>query len=307
MSYYYQLGLYKYKDKASYFSSLPDALKGERMVASCAIIQLLMGKLNVYDENEKLVYRSKTNYIELPYKEYKPLEKVNDYKDYLIAFGVDAFDEKTTERINVFLRADLRNSFVYEHILYELTLALSCLKTRPTEAFVHIYRTLEFISYTFPLIYTAKSNDYLGSFDCLKGFFSGGNSEGELKFFEKFLDMLFQDDKEMYDFVFEILIDSDKLKEVVCDFRKSIQETGKKGIPNYYIETNTLQIQFKNMQGILTDIRNRYFHMLVGKGTKNFYGINYDINDLFKSVNPYFINWIASIYSKIIQYRLESM
>jgi hypothetical protein len=26
-----------------------------------------------------------------------------------------------------------------------------------------------------------------------------------------------------------------------------------------------------------------------------------------ESINPYFVNWIASIYSKIFQYRLETM
>jgi len=303
----FQLGLYQYKDKASKYASLPDALKGENMVASCAVLQLLMGKLSVYDEDDKIVYRSRTNYIELPFKKYTASDNVNDFADYKIAFGVDEFDESTTEKINGFLRADQRNSFIYEHVLHELTLALCLQNNKPTEAFVHIYRTLEFMSYTFPLIYTAKAKDFRGSFNSLKEYFIGGTGEGELKFFDKFLNTLFQDDEEIYNFMFEILLDTDKLDAVVADFKLSVKEIGKKKTSNYIIDNNALKIEFRKMQGIIIEIRNKYFHMLAGSGAANFYGLDYDVNDLFRSINPFFINWIASIYSKIFQYRLETM
>lgn len=300
----YQLGLYAYKSKASNSSRLPEALKGENMNPSGAVLQLLMGRLSVYDEDEQLVYKGEVNYIRLPYE--TATEKVDDYTDYQIAFGVDEFDEETTNAINEFLRADFKNRFVYEHVLHEMTLALVLLDKNPTEAFVHIYRMLEFISYSFPLIYTAKANDYRGSFNSLKEYFTGGDGDGELKFFDKFLETLFQDDKEIYDLEFEIYIGTDKADEIISDFKKSIPEKGRKNVDNYYIDGHCLKIRFKKMQAVLIEIRNKYFHMFVGKGTNNFYGIDYDINELFKKINPYFINWLANIYAKIFQYRLET-
>lgn len=303
----YQLGLYKYKDKASSYATLPDTLKGEAMAGSCAVLQLLMGKLSVLNDDDKTIYRPRENYIELPYKRITSSGSRRDYDDYKIAFGVDTFDNETKERIDNYLRGDIRNKFIYEHVLHELTLALILMDNSPTESFVHIYRTLEFMSYTFPLIYTSKDKNYMGSFNSLKEYFNGGEGEGELKFFDKFIKTLFHDDEEIYGFMFEILLITDRLEEMKMDFQNSIPEIGKKGIHNYYLEANTLKIEFSKMQSILIEIRNKYFHMLAGKGTNNFYGMDYDINDLFRSINPYFMNWIASIYSKIFQYRLETM
>lgn len=71
---------------------------------------------------------------------------------------------------------------------------------------------------------------------------------------------------------------------------------------NLYVwENNTMTIKFKNLKDIFVEIRNKYFHMLLGQGSNNFLNMNYDKNDLFRSLNPVFVNWISCIFVKIIQ------
>ena len=87
-------------------------------------------------------------------------------------------------------------------MLSELTSAIVWLNSSPIESFVHIYRTLEFMSYSFPMIYASKSMDYRGSYEHLKKFMNG-DSDGELKFFKTFLKELFKNN---------ILLENKKLK-----------------------------------------------------------------------------------------------
>ena len=56
---------------------------------------------------------------------------------------------------------------------------------------------------------------------------------------------------------------------------------------------------------LFLEIRNRYFHMLLGQGRNNFLNLDYDKNDLFNSLNPIFVNWLVIIFVKIIQHSLE--
>ncbi len=58
---------------------------------------------------------------------------------------------------------------------------------------------------------------------------------------------------------------------------------------------------------VFIELRNRYFHMLLGQGKDNFFNIKYNKNELFRGLNPIFANWIITIYIKIIQHGLESV
>src|SRR5690606_16433409 len=57
-------------------------------------------------------------------------------------------------------------------------------------AFVNLYRILEFISYSFPLIHSSHFGNFSGSFDALKSYFMD-NKTSEIAFFEKFVEKLF--------------------------------------------------------------------------------------------------------------------
>lgn len=90
-------------------------------------------------------------------------------------------DEECRNICNRFMLYDRTNNFVYERILNELTQYFVVNELSPCEGFVHLYRTLEFMSYSFPLIYASKSKSYRGTYDSLKKFLAG-DSGGEVKF-----------------------------------------------------------------------------------------------------------------------------
>lgn len=125
-----------------------------------------------------------------------------------------------------------------------------------------------------------------------------GEKGGELKFFNKFLQELFRNDI-AYQFEYEVYIDSDNITEL----KKEFQEIFKVDI--FTFEGNTLMFKFKNIMELFLEIRNRYFHMLLGQGRNNFLNLDYDKNDLFNSLNPIFVNWLVIIFVKIIQHSLE--
>ena len=196
--------------------------------------------------------------------------------------------------INKYIQTNRKNNFVHRRLLAELTNALITIDTSPIETFVHIYRALEFMSYSFPLIYAAKSMDYRGSYKHLKDFMRG-ESEGELKFFKKFLEVLFKDNY-IYDYEFDVFFMNGTELLIEAEFQRVIKE-------NYYsFDGNTMHIGFANVIDLILTIRNHFFHMLIGKGGDNFYDTTYDKRDIFEALNPVFINWLTMIYREIATY-----
>ena len=70
----------------------------------------------------------------------------------------------------------------------------------------------------------------------------------------------------------------------------------------YILAPNTMKIRFANIIDLIVILRNRYFHMLLGKGTDNFYDIQYDKRELFYAMNPVFMNWLTLVYREIVIY-----
>lgn len=65
-------------------------------------------------------------------------------------------------------------------------------------AFLHLYRTVELVSYCFPLYFASKSTSYERTYSSLKEFFT--KVEGELHFFKKFVnEHLFNNDSTILD------------------------------------------------------------------------------------------------------------
>ena len=102
----------------------------------------------------------------------------------------------------------------------------------------------------------------------------------------------------LFDYTFEIYFldgDEDLIEQ---EFQRIIKT-------RYYIfDGNTLRIKFANIVDLIVTLRNRYFHMLLGKGPDNFYDIRYDKRKIFYAVNPVFVNWLTIIYREIVNYSI---
>lgn len=276
-------------------TNLPKELRlGDEMSYEALLIRLLCGTLKI-----KLPVRE--GYFEHPQLTNFSVPGTNDntsFKRKIIKdfFSLDHYRQIEQRAINQYLIVNRKNHYVYRQLLSELTMALIRKENSPIESFVHIYRALEFMSYSFPLIYASKSMDYTGSYNHLKDFMSG-ESSGELKFFKRFLKVLFKDNL-IYDYEFDAFFLNGTEQLIETEFQYVIKA-------NYYLfDGNTMKIKFANVIDLVITIRNHFFHMLIGKGGDNFYDTRYDKRDIFEALNPIFINWLAIIYKEIASYSL---
>lgn len=292
----FTLGIYKYRCKIAndQLLLLPDQLKMANISPCGVLLELIMGKMEILNSSGEILYNQETNYARLPAE----IQITHTYEQFNEILNTDVLDDDCRNICNRFMLYDRTNNFVYEHILNELTQFFVINQASPCEGFVHLYRTLEFMSYSFPLIYASKSRNYRGTYDSLKKLLSG-DAGGELKFFEKFLKEIFDDDI-AYQYEFEVLVDSDNIDKLKSEFQEIFK------MDFFTFEGNTLFFKFKKVTELFIEIRNRYFHMLLGQGKNNFLNIEYDKNDLFRSLNPIFINWLVIIFVKIIQHGIES-
>lgn len=290
-----QKGIYIYEDGLSNINNatLPNELViSERISNEAVLIRLLCGTLKIkyfIDEDQKEIVQSR-NYS-IPGNEDNSIYKNKILKDF---FSFANFRETEKKDVNKYINSNRRNHFIHEHLLTELTSAIIWIDSSPIESFVHIYRALEFMSYSFPLIYASKSMDYRGSYEKLKKFMSG-DSDGELKFFKLFLTELFRGNM-LFQYEFDIFFMNGDEIPIKNELVRIIST------PYYTFDGNTMKIRFANIADLLITLRNRYFHMLVGKGTDNFYDISYDKRDIFKAMNSVFINWLSMIYKEIVSY-----
>lgn len=290
-----QKGIYIYEDGLSGINNaaLPNQFViSERISNESLLIRLLCGTLKIkyfIEDDQKEIVQSR-NYT-VPGNEENSKYNNKILKDF---FSFSKFRQAEKKDVDKYINSNRRNHFIHEHLLTELTSAIVWIENSPIESFVHIYRALEFLSYSFPLIYASKSMDYRGSYEKLKKFMSG-DSDGELKFFKIFLSELFRGNM-LFQYEFDMFFMNGNEIPIKAELERIIPN------PYYIFEGNTMKIRFANIADLLITLRNRYFHMLVGKGTDNFYDISYDKRDIFKAMNPVFINWLSMIYKEIVSY-----
>lgn len=294
----YTLGIYNYKlkFKYDYYKNLPKELDIKKHSPICILLELIMGNVVISNHDNKILYNESTDYTKLPMcKKGRSL-----YKQFETVLGIDEFDEEKIRICDKFFVRERKNTFVYQQVLNELSNFFVCHKYSPCEGFIHLYRSLEFLSYSFPLVYTSHSKSFKGSYTSLKKFFNDDNKNiSELEFFENFLKELYKNYDMEYKFPFEILVRGSKVENLKREFCKCIDG-------NYYVfENNTLVIEFQNIRKIFNDLRNKYFHMSIGQKQKNFLCLDYNKNDLFYSLNPIFVNWISCIFVKIVQHGIS--
>lgn len=290
------IGIYEYQERFSDLrqDKLPLSMQLSTATNEALLLRILLGQIN-FKKNSGTLIKSRTNYLRLPYA---PTGS--------ITYGVigDMFSNSDNQidivenkrDIDNYFNQNRRNHNVHEKVLFEISNYFVNQKQSPITAFAHLYRCLEYMAYSFPMLYAAKSKNYKGSFNDLKKFFSG-EAAGELRFFQKFLKVLFDDEETTLSYKFEInlsLSDSlDNLKRDCAIIYTSVP---------YVIENGILEIKFENVLNFFITTRNRFFHMLIGKGQENFSSIDYDIGEYFQSINPCMLNWLSIIIQKISVY-----
>lgn len=266
------------------------------------LVRLLTGTLKIKDQIFGKEFNQKINYSEIDYK----TNRVVSMKPVLGCLDSGLTETDLGKYINNSVKYG--NKKLFKNFLLEISNYLTCKENNShLVGFLHLYRSLEFISYCFPLFYASNSRDYHGTFNTLKDYFKG--VDGERNFLRNFVnDHLFNKDP-VLDLQLKINITGKNidLQKQFYNVLLKIQSQNSKNIrllnnfPNYQIVTDR-----RSIISLIISLRNRSFHLLEGDYNDNLTTDElHDFDGFYSNLNDIFLNWITLIYFKLLNKAVE--
>jgi hypothetical protein len=163
-------------------NTLPNFLKLDNPSKEIILFRILIGSIDIQRKYDQKVVSVRKNYSRIGISNVIRVSKRTIFDNQL---GIEG-NEELADR---YFARNRQNTSLFSSILFEISnfvFQREC--GAHIAAFVHLYRCYEYIAYSFPMLYAAKSTNYKGSYNALKNFF--GNSESELKFFKNFQETL---------------------------------------------------------------------------------------------------------------------
>ncbi|STQ93500.1 Uncharacterised protein [Janthinobacterium lividum] len=271
----------------------------ENVNPALRIFRLLSGSCDIKDEYSSQVFKMRVNYLSIPFEKITRLKKNAILKHFP--------DEITLEDLSEYFLNFKTNKDFYKLIEFEL---INCLTSRSQgrylEAFIFLYRLLEGISYSVPLMYISKSKNFMKSFKSLQAAMPTSDKEGELLLFKNFIDLHWSG-KPFFNLTMDINlseIDVEEMREIYFKIYKN--HVPKNGIESE-TEDEEIKVKFVDFRGFLVSIRNRYFHFLQGGWQKNIETGEIVFPDLFfKPLIDLGLNWIAISLFEIIVFDIDN-
>jgi hypothetical protein len=282
----------------NYISALPVAFT---ITPACSydilVMRMLTCNIDIYSLKQNKFIRLDTNYTSFPShrvsrkstRQIRNLLLPNTINDY-VRFSAKYYS---------------RNVIFYHNLLQELTFYFYYSNQNQFQAaFVNLYRILEYVSYTFPLMHSSHFGNYLGSFEAFRSYFTDAKTS-EINFFDKFITRLFRGTAYLgitSDFNFSnvdvIIADNcyDALHSLMRPADWIVADRA----------NHNLSIENKNMIKLFKNTRNKYFHFAVG-GQRNLQ--NTDLKDpdfFFQCINAKYLNWISFIYANVVKESLDN-
>lgn len=190
------------------------------------------------------------------------LSAASAFQKFLKVYGLGCTPEAFIKRT----AAD--NRAFYQDLLAEFSnYFLETERGSHTSAFVHLYRILERLSYSIPLLYCSLSRDYMGTFSDLKAMFASDNDRsGEFGLFNKFLSQGKLIDTTLLDSAYRIDFSASPINK--RRHFELIQRHSDKFI-GADDTTYQVEIKFRDVPELLRNVRNRFFHFRTGDGQRN--------------------------------------
>lgn len=249
------------------------------------ILRLLLGTTKVRLGSTVLI--QDTDYSQLPQAAQSKNSAIA-VKDFLSSYAIGG----TVKRFIHTTTADNRKFFT--HILAELlNYFVQSKKGAHTAAFVFLYRTLERLYYSVPLLYASVQKDYFNTFRDLKNLFDPSSSSGEFGLFKKFLSQGRFIDPLKLNVKYDISFTSSSGNQLSY-FKvatKIFNDFSSKDASLYKLE-----IEFQKVPDFLATVRNRFFHARTGDGQINIQldeVLNPD--EFFECLNPTFCSFLAVV------------
>ena len=259
------------------------------------LVRLLIGSLEITKNSIKV--NQKLDFSILPYT---LQSKVNTgaFADFLSSSGIVGTPQKF---INSTL-ADNREFF--RELLAEFgNYFIQSKRGNHATAFVHLYRSLERILYSIPLLYSSTTVDFIGTFNELKSLFKE-DLGGELGFFKKFLHQGKFIDKLVLDTTSTITFSS--VNGYQIDYL-NLTDRIYKNFHSIDAINHQVSLSFKNTPEFLTSLRNRLFHARTGDGKTNVRMQEVlDIDEYLNCMNPTFCNFLAFVTLQIIALKYQN-
>ena len=266
------------------------------------IFRLISGTINCTDTYDNKVYKFRVNYSNFPFT---TNDKVNQ------SVVLNNFpDEVKLKDLDKYFKRSRFNSKFYGSIEPEIIKCLIAVeKNNHLEAFFYLYRVIEGISYSIPLIYVSKHKNYDKTYKQLQSFFSN-EQDGELAFFKRFLYETFKEE----DF-FKSTIDINFSSIDMVDLREAYYKIYSEKIVNKPMSGKGLKGQTLNQEiklsfigfyDFMILIRNRFFHLTKGTWLENLSSTEILYPDyFFKPIINHGLNWIALVIFEIIKVDFE--
>lgn len=293
----YQDKIFTYYDPLSLRSInvLPEVLTFNNPSKEALLFRLLLGTINISNNYDMFKIKQRINYAQLGTKTVGRLSALS-----IGDCQIPLLDNK--DNFTKYMKRNRTNHEIYDKLLFEFSnYFYQKSKDSNIAAFVHLYRCIEFISYTFPLVYASKSNNYHGTYKALKSFFSE-EQKSELKFFKAFQKSLIDESILNLQLVLDIITPDEemgnRINAILRDVCFGLHSTD---------NGTSISINYGSLFDFIITLRNRYFHMLTGSGNRNIDDTSICIEYLFKSINDHVANWIAYIYYEITKFGFESL
>lgn len=289
---------YTYTDPIFRTNTRYSDLKIDSRNSLLRVFRLISGTINCYDDFKEKNYLFRNNYLELPF------QKNDNLKQSVI---LDCFpDEVTLNDLSKYFRKSRTNQSFYETIEVELIKCLIANEKKDfLESFFYLYRVIEGISYSIPLIYTSKSKSYKKSYSSLKSFF-GGKDESELAFFKKFIKEIFHNE----DF-FKTTVDINLMDIEIEELRTEYYNLYSKYLQPDQVKDSTeseeIKVSFVGFYEFLITIRCRFFHFAQGTWQENLTSTEVLYADFFfQPLVDLGLNWVSVILFEVLKVDFEN-
>lgn len=264
------------------------------------IFRLLSGTIDVLDNYSGKKYKIRNNHLKLStQKNNGKITLSNIYENFpeeLSLSDIDKYFGKAKNNLKFYL--SIKTEVVKCIIAFE--------EKRYFESFFYLYRILEGISYSIPLIYVSKKTDYNKTYNDLQKYF-GKDRDGELAFFKRFVSETFN-------------TESFYKSNIVLDLSEIDNENLKSSYYSLYLskvdekyivdrtENEMLKIKFIGFYDFIIELRNRFFHNSKGGWQQNFESSELLFPDIFfRAITKHGINWMSIILFEIIKVDFEKV
>jgi hypothetical protein len=284
---------YKYHDVIFRENSLSQNLRIENGNSILRIFRLISGTINCEDEYKNTIYKFRNNFTTFPFVENSKLSGSTVLDNFPPELKIKDLDE--------YFKKARDNKKFYDSIEIEL---LKCLiadyDKRYLESFFYLYRVIEGICYSIPLMYVSKNKDYNKTYTELQGFF-GKDKDGELAFFKRFVSETFNKE-DFYKSNMLINLHQIEIEEIRPVYYQIYLEKLKNKTVGQPVENESIEVKFIVFYDFMIELRNRFFHNAKGSWQENLESTNLLFPDLFfKPLISHGINWISIILFEIIK------